>query len=145
LYWPLCTGISHRIYSDGAEGEAIPNAIELHHQVDRIQLQLFRHLLERLESYPSPYRGTLLDDSLALWVNDLGNGGHSADNLPFIFAGKAGDNVQPGKFIDHQKKGVNQVLNSIINAMGIRKDNGPLVDNFGANGLQAGNVNGMLV
>ncbi len=137
--------ISHRISADGSEGEPIPNALELHHQVDRIQLQFFRHFLQRLDSYASPYGGTLLDDSLALWCNDVGTGAHSSDNLPFIFAGKAGGNIQTGKFIDHQKKGVNQVLNSIINAVGIRQASGALVDDFGDAKLAKGNVAGMLV
>ncbi len=135
--------ISHRIYADGAEGQPIPNAVDLHQQVDRFQMQLYRHFLERLDGYPSPYGGTLLDDSLVAWCNDLGNGGHSVSTLPFIFAGKAGGAVAAGKVIDHQKN-VNLVLNTVINAMGIRKADGALVDDFGEASLPKGNVAGML-
>jgi hypothetical protein len=137
--------ISHRIYADGSEGEPIPEAVELHHRIDRLHLQLFRHLLERLESYPSAYGGTLLDDSLAAWMNDLGRGPpHSADDTPWIFAGGAGGAVRTGQFIDHQKRGVNQVLNTVINAMGIRQANGALVDDFGDTSLAKGVISAML-
>ncbi len=137
--------ISHRIYADGSEGESIPDAVELHHQVDRFQLQLFRYLLERLDGYQSPYGGTLLDDSLAVWMNDLGLGPpHSADNTPWIFAGGAGGGVLPGQYVDHAKKGVNQVLNTVINAMGVRQASGALVDDFGDASLAKGTVTGVL-
>lgn len=138
--------ISHRIYADGSEGEAIPNAVDLHHQVDRFQLQLFKYLLDRLDSYQSPYGGTLLDDSLAMWMNDLGLGPpHSSDNTPWILAGRAGGTINTGRFIDHQKKGVNQVLNTVINAMGLRNGDGSPVDDFGDASLAKGVLSGVLV
>jgi hypothetical protein len=137
--------ISHRIYADGSEGEAIPDAVELHHQVDRLQLQLFRYLLERLDAYQSPYGGTLLDDSLAVWMNDLGLGPpHSADNTPWILAGSAGGAVRTGQHVDHGKRGVNLVLNTIINALGVRQASGALVDDFGDASLTKGVVSGLL-
>ncbi|MEW5738199.1 MAG: DUF1552 domain-containing protein [Myxococcota bacterium] len=137
--------ISHRIYADGSEGEPIPDALELHHQVDRLQMQLFKYLLDRLDSYQSPYGGTLLDDSLAVWMNDLGLGPpHSADNTPWILAGRAGGGVTSGRIIDHQKKGVNLVLNTVINAMGIRNPDGSQVQDFGDPSLTPGVITGVL-
>lgn len=137
--------ISHRIYADGSNGETIPNAIDLHHQVDRFQMQMFKYLLDRLDAYQSPYGGTLLDDSVAAWMNDLGTGpAHSSDNTPWIFAGGAGGQLQTGRVIDHQKKGVNLVLNTLINAMGIRNASGGLVDDFGDASLTKGVVTGAL-
>ena len=51
---------------------------------------MFRYLLEQLDSYPSAYEGTLLDDCAACWVNDLGNGPpHGGDNIPWVVAGSA--------------------------------------------------------
>jgi hypothetical protein len=137
--------ISHRIYSDGSDGQPIANAIDLHHSVDRFQLQMFKYLLDRLSAYPSAYGGTLLDDSVAVWINDLGTGpAHSADNLPWILAGSAGGAIKTGQTIDHQKKTNNLVLNSIASAVGVRKAGGALVDDFGDASLARGQVQGLL-
>ncbi len=73
-----------------SEGEAIPNAIDLHHQVDRLQLQMFAHLLDRLQSYETP-SGTTLDDGVSVWLNDLSAGPpHAGENVPWILAGSCG-------------------------------------------------------
>jgi hypothetical protein len=133
--------ISHRIYADGSEGQTIPNAVDLHHQVDVLQLTFFKHLLDRLDGYASPYGGTLLDDSAACWTNDLGDGPpHDASNTPWIIAGGAGGTLKTGQVVDHQKKNINLVLNTLINAMGIRKSDGSPTDDFGDASLAKGVV-----
>ena len=43
--------ISHRVMSDGGSGTAIQNAVELHHQVDRIHARFFKHFLDRMAAY----------------------------------------------------------------------------------------------
>ncbi|MDQ3032992.1 MAG: DUF1552 domain-containing protein [Myxococcota bacterium] len=131
--------ISHRIYSDGGEGEPIPDAVTLHHQIDRLQLQMFRHLLDQLDSYPSAYGGTLLDDSVAVWLNDLGNGPpHGGSNVPWLLAGSAGGFLRTGQFVDAGGVTINRVLNTIMSAVGVRKDDGTYVDDFGDSGLTGG-------
>jgi hypothetical protein len=138
--------ISHRIYADGSDGTPIPDAIELHHQVDRLQLQLFRGLLARLDGYASPTGGTLLDDGLAVWVNDLGSGPpHSSDDLPFIIAGRAGGAITTGRHVDHGKKLNNLVLNTLASAVGVRKADGSPIDDFGDASLAKGVMAGVLV
>lgn len=47
--------------------------------------------------------------------------------------------------LDHQKKNVNLVLNTLINAMGVRKSDGSQVDDFGDASLTKGVVTGALV
>ncbi|UJR79428.1 DUF1552 domain-containing protein [Sandaracinus amylolyticus] len=131
--------ISHRIYSDGSDGETIPNAVTLHHQVDRLHLQMFKYLLDRLDAYPSAYGGTLLDDSVAVWLNDLGNGPpHSGDKVPWLLAGSAGGFLRTGQYLDLGRVTINRVLNTIISAVGVRKDDGSLVDDFGDSSLTGG-------
>jgi hypothetical protein len=138
--------ISHRIYADGSEGDPIPDAVELHAKVDRFHMQMFKHLLDRLASYPSPSGGTLLDDSVAVWTNDLGNGPpHDAATTPWVLAGSGGGQLNTGRIIDHQRRNVNLVLNTLINAMGVRKADGAQVDDFGDASLQKGVVTGALV
>ncbi len=137
--------ISHRINSDGADGTPIANAVDLHAQIDRLQLQLFKHLLDRLDSYGSPYGGTLLDDTAAVWMNDLGSGPpHSADNTPWVIAGSAGGALKTGVHLDHAGKNNNLVLNTLLSAVGVRKTDGSPTDDFGDPGLSKGVINAML-
>jgi hypothetical protein len=138
--------ISHRISGDGSEGQAIPEAVELHASIDRLQLTFFKHLLDRLNSYGSANGGTLLDDCAAVWTNDLGNGpGHDAATTPWIIAGSGGGTLRTGQVIDHQRNPVNQVLNTLINGVGIRKASGAPTDDFGDATLAKGVVANSLV
>ena len=137
--------ISHRIQGDGGDGSAptIANAAELHHQVDRIQLRWFRYLIERLDEYQTD-QGSLLNDTIALWTNDLSTGPpHGYRNLPFIIAGSGGGYLRQGAYIDARETGQragdnwvphNQLFNTIINAMGIRAADGSPVADFGHKG-----------
>lgn len=123
--------ISHRVLSDGGEGEEIPNAIELHHEVDRIHARYFKHLLDRLSAYVTPDGTSLLDNSVNLWVNSVADGPpHSGDNIPHVLAGGAGGFLRTGQHIEAEGY-TNLVLNTMISASGVRKPNGDLIDNFG--------------
>ncbi|MBA2664788.1 MAG: DUF1552 domain-containing protein [Bradymonadaceae bacterium] len=130
--------ISHRIQSDGAEGAAIENAAHKHHQIDRIHARWFKYLIERLEEYQ------VLDDTVALWTNDLANGiAHGYSNLPMVIAGSGGGYLKQGVYVDARATGTtasggfvphNQLFNTILNAVGVRKDDGSLIDDFGHKG-----------
>jgi hypothetical protein len=139
--------ISHRINSDGAEGTPIPNAANLHHQVDRIQMRLFAHLLESLSRYGSSTgTGTLLDDGVCVWTNDLANGPpHGGNNMPFILAGGAGGNLRTGQFVDVGGRTTNVILNTIGSAVGCTKDDGSPMDDFGDASLTRGRVDALVL
>jgi hypothetical protein len=123
--------ISHRVLSDGGSGQSIPNAVELHHQIDRIHARYFKHLLDRLAAYTLPEGGTLLDASVNLFTNSVSDGPpHSGNNIPHILAGSAGGFLKTGLHL-RLTGPTHRVLNTIISAAGVRKDNGDLVDNFG--------------
>ncbi len=131
--------ISHRIYSDGGDGMPIPDAVTLHHQVDRLQLQMFRYLLDQLDAYPSVYGGTLLDDSVAVWLNDLGNGPpHGGTNVPWLLAGSAGGRLRTGQFVDLGGVGINRVLSTLLDAVGCTHADGTPLDDFGDATLASG-------
>ncbi len=137
--------ISHRIYSDGAEGETIPDAVTLHHQVDRLQLSLFRHLLERLDMFESPYGGTVLDDGVCVWVNDLSNGPpHGGENVPWVLAGSAGGRLRTGQYVDAGGVDYNRILNTIGAAVGCTKDDGSPLDDFGDASLTPGRIDALV-
>lgn len=137
--------ISHRIQGNGASGSApsITNAADLHYQIDRVQLRMYKYLLDKLAEYGSE-TGTLLDDSVALWTNDLANGvGHSYRNLPILIGGNGGGYLRNGVYIDARDSGSQagdgwvshgQVFNTIANAVGVGEALGQPVSDFGHKG-----------
>jgi hypothetical protein len=136
--------ISHRIFSDGAEGDPIEGAQEMHHEIDKMHARLFRYLLDKLASYSLP-TGTLLDQSVAAWTNDLGHGvSHNYENIPWVLAGSAGGYLKQGQYIDAGKVTHNRLFNTLLNAVGVRNADGSLVENFGDPSLTPGQIPGML-
>ncbi|MEJ7598205.1 MAG: DUF1552 domain-containing protein [Kofleriaceae bacterium] len=137
--------VSHRIDGDGSEGTPIPNADLIHHGIDKIFAGIFKRFLDRMQDYPGPTGGSLLDDSVVLWTNDLSNGPpHSYSNVPQVMAGGAGGFLRTGQYIDAGNVTHNKLLNTIINAVGIRNDDGSLYDSFGDDALQPGVLSAMI-
>jgi hypothetical protein len=137
--------ISHRIDGDGDVGDPIPNADVLHHGIDKIFAGIFKRFLDRLNAYPGPTGGTLLDDSVVMWTNDLANGPpHSYSNIPQVIAGGAGGFLKTGHYIDAGNITHNRLLNTIINAVGIRNGDGSYYDSFGDPSLTRGVISAMI-
>lgn len=133
--------ISHRRLSHGDDGALIEGSDYLHHLVDRHFGRAFKYLLDRLNSYPMPGGGTLLEQGVSIWLNDNGNGpGHSADRIPIIVAGSAGGYFKQGEFVnlDTGERNHNRWLNTVATAVGVRKDDGSPLDNFGDPSLPQG-------
>jgi hypothetical protein len=126
--------ISHRIYSDGSEGDPIVGAIDMHHQIDRLFLQIFVRLLDKLDSYG------LLDKSIAVNTNDLGAGvSHTYENAPWVIVGAGDGLLKQGQFVDLGGDVThNQLLNTLISAVGIRDDEGAPITDFGDPELEGG-------
>ncbi len=143
--------ISHRINGDGNSGSPIANAEVKHHKIDRLFAGFFKYLLDRLTAYTTP-TGTLLDDGVAIWTNDLANGvAHSSQNLPNICAGNAGGFLKNGVYVDagnvamRQYVPNNKFLNTIGAAVGVKNTAGGPLDNFGDPSLPKGLVAQMMV
>lgn len=131
--------ISHRIFSDGSEGDPIPDAQSKHHLIDREHGKLFRHLLDRMSAF-STDGGTLLDDSVAIWCNDLGAGvSHTYNNVPWVCAGSCGGYLKTGQYVDAGKVTHNQFHNTILSAV-----TGELVEDFGDPELKPGVIDAMI-
>lgn len=136
--------ISHRIYSDGSEGDPIPDAQGKHHVIDREHGKLFKHLLDRLNMYATD-GGTLLDDSVAIWCNDLGAGvSHTYNNIPWVCAGSCGGFLKTGQYIDAGGVAHNQFHNTILSAVGLTNEQGEYVDDFGDPELEPGVIDAMI-
>ncbi len=132
--------ISHRIYSDGATGDPIAGAQDMHHQIDMLHARLFVYLLDKLSSY-SQANGTLLDNGVAAWTNDLGHGvSHTYDNIPWVLAGSCGGYLKQGAYVDAGGVTHNKLFNTLLSAVGVRKADGSEVDDFGDPGLAKGQI-----
>ncbi|HEX5656695.1 MAG TPA: DUF1552 domain-containing protein, partial [Polyangiales bacterium] len=138
--------ISHRINSDGSEGSAIANADVKHHEVDKLFAGLFKGLLDELSSRTTP-TGTLLDQGVAVWLNDLASGPpHSTRNMPYVCAGSAGGKLKNGVYVDAGNQASNQYvthnkfLNTIGAACGVKNAAGGPLDDFGDSSLPKGNI-----
>jgi hypothetical protein len=122
--------ISHRVMSDGGSGTSIPDAINLHHEIDKIHARYFKHLLDRLSAYTLPTGGTLLDSSINMWINSISDGPpHSGKNIPMVLAGNGGGFLKTGIHVKTTGY-TSKILNTIISAAGVRKADGTPVDNF---------------
>jgi hypothetical protein len=135
--------ISHRIFSDGSEGDPIPNADILHSEIDRIHARMFKHLLDRLSQYTLATGERLLDQSVALWTNDLSNRYHSYDNIPQVIAGSAGGYLQTGQYVDAGNVTHNKLFNTILNAVGCTNEDGSPILDFGDESLEGGEIDVM--
>jgi hypothetical protein len=83
--------------------------------------QQFAYLLQKLDSVKES-NGTLLDNCLVLWVNELAKGNvHSHNPLPVVIAGKCGGAIRPGRLLSYATAVPhNNLLVSIANAMGTK-------------------------
>lgn len=129
--------ISHRNLSDAAFGAAIPNATELHRQVDRMHAADFLYLCNRLRDVDTP-TGPLIDQGYAVWTNQIATGWHSHDNQPFVIVGNANGYLKSGHYVDAGGVKLNKMLNTLLTAAGCTGSGGGPVTNFGEPSLPGG-------
>jgi hypothetical protein len=80
------------------------------------------YLLEKLESIPEA-GGTMLDNTIVVWLNELGTGGdHRHDQLPFVIAGNAGGFFRTGQLASFPDEPHNRLLLSLCHALGVDTD-----------------------
>jgi hypothetical protein len=142
--YPRFHQISHRIFSDGSDGDPIPDAIGKHHEIDKLHLRMFKKLLDKLSAYTLPTGGTVLDLGASILTNDLATGPpHGYTNLPFVIVGGLGGYLKQGEYVDAGKVYNNKLWNTIGAGVGCKTGGAPL-DDFGDPGLVKGNIPQML-
>jgi hypothetical protein len=77
------------------------------------------YLAKRLSETPEPGgNGTLLDNTLLVWTNELGKGNsHTLDNIPFVLVGNGLD-FRMGRSLKYHKEPHNRLLLALANAIG---------------------------
>jgi len=97
---------------------------------------LFNYLLTKLNEVPEG-DGTLLDNTLVLWGNELSRGNtHDLSDIPFITTG--GGLIPTGRYLSYEGVAHNQLLLGIIQAFGVE------AERFGAEHLNAGVLDELL-
>jgi hypothetical protein len=81
------------------------------------------YLAKRLAETPEPGgRGSLLDNTLIVWTNELGKGNsHTLDNIPFVLVGNGLD-FKMGRSLKFPRVPHNRLLLSLAHGMGHRID-----------------------
>jgi hypothetical protein len=132
----------------------VANSIDFHHYIDRMMLNYYKHLLDKLSAYTTP-TGPLLDQGVAIYCNQCATGAHSFSNIPWIQAGSANGYFKKGQYLavgtgqqpagsqdgkggDGSVSGVNKVLNNVLQAAGVTNAGGALTDDFGEPSLPKG-------
>lgn len=89
-------------------------------QINRWYAERYAALIAKLKSYPEG-DGTLFDNCLLLWCNELGTGNtHSRDNAPYVLAGSAAGTLATGRFLSFDGSVPhNNLLLSILKIMGL--------------------------
>ena len=77
------------------------------------------YLAKRLSETPEPGGGgSLLDNTLIIWTNELGKGNsHTLDNIPFVLVG-GGLNFKMGRAIEYARVPHNRLLMSVAHGFG---------------------------
>jgi hypothetical protein len=82
-------------------------------------MSMFAKLLDKLASVPEG-GGTLLDNTVVLWLNSLNSGfGHTVLKMPIIVAAGANMGIRTGRLMELNKVAHNQLLASLANAVGV--------------------------
>lgn len=78
------------------------------------------YVMSSLDQYTEIDGGSMLDNTLILWWNELGDGAaHISSPAPYVLAGGAGADLQMGRYLDYEGQDVqnSQILLSVYNVL----------------------------
>ncbi len=133
-------GINKAHHEASHIGEMYPEAIDLLTRINSWYAQQISDFITTLKSIPEG-AGTLFDNTVILWCNELGMGGmHTHTRIPFLLAGKCGGYFKTGRYIQSPAGTFhNNLLASLSLAMDV-----PLTNNkFGDPAFCTGPLSGL--
>jgi hypothetical protein len=97
------------------------DAVDKLTRINKWYCEQMAYLAKRLAETPEPGGGgSLLDNTLLVWTNELGKGNsHTLDNIPFVLVGNGLD-FKMGRSIKYPKVAHNRLLMSLAHGMGHR-------------------------
>lgn len=117
-------GIDENTHDDVAHhdtGEKTPLSLAANEKVrkmNRWYAEQMAYLGKRFSELPSG-DGSLLDDSLIVWVNEMARGNHELKNLPAVLLGRAGGRLTGGKLVDQGPQTYHRLGCSLLNLYGV--------------------------
>ena len=97
-------GFNDRHHDLSHEGDGNADAVDKLVRINRWYAEQFGYLIERLRSIPEG-DGTLLDNTVVVWTNELGKGNsHTRDNMPCVIAGQGGGVVRTGRCLKFDRR-----------------------------------------
>ena len=102
------------------EGDDQSEALEKLVKINRWYAEQFAYLISELEKVPEG-DGTLLDNTLVVWCNELGKGNsHTRNDMPLVIAGGGNDAFKMGRYLKFGIESHNNFLLSLCHAMGLQ-------------------------
>ncbi len=94
---------SHRLNDASMNGPCVAGAVENLKKIDTYYAQKFTSLVKYLDMMKED-DGSVLDNTVAVWMNEMSDGNaHNHNNAPIIQAGSGGGYFKTGKIIDLDK------------------------------------------
>jgi hypothetical protein len=115
---PLIQPRGHHDMSHDADGGTGADTFNDLTTINRWYSDQFAYLLSAMDAIPEG-NSTMLDNSVVLWVNELGKGNsHTRNDIPFLMAGGCQGHFNTGRTIDFGGAPHGQLLVSLAHAMG---------------------------
>ncbi len=104
--------LSHKLDDDQPAQESLT-------KINKWFCEQLAYLAKRLAETPEPGGpGSLLDNTLIVWTNELGKGNsHTLDNIPFVLVG-GGAGFHMGRLLEYPRVAHNRLLLAIAHSMG---------------------------
>ncbi|MEN9581801.1 MAG: hypothetical protein RJA70_4810 [Pseudomonadota bacterium] len=113
--WVGATDTHHSLSHEADDSAAARDELN---RIDHWYAQQFAKLLTLLDGQDD-VTGTLLDNSVVMWVNEQGNGDlHSQLNIPYVLAGSGRGALPTGRFLQLNQASHADLYVSMMHAMG---------------------------
>jgi hypothetical protein len=114
-------GIDQGHHELSHEPDSNATAVEKLTKINKWYCEQVAYLAKRLAETPEPGgKGSLLDNTLIVWTNELGKGNsHTLDNIPFVLVG-GGLDFKTGRSVKYPKLPHNRLLLSLAHGFGHR-------------------------
>jgi len=113
--------INDRHHDLSHEGDGNADAKEKLIEINRWYTEQLAYFLGKLNAIPEG-DGTVLDNTLVLWGNELGKGNsHTSRDIPFVLAGGAGGALRMGRALKFADRPHNDLLATMCQAMGVNR------------------------
>jgi hypothetical protein len=114
-------GINEGHHEISHEPDSNAKAMEKLTKINKWYCEQVAYLAKRLAETPEPGGpGSLLDNTLIVWTNELGKGSsHTLDNIPFVLVG-GGLDFKMGRSVKYKKVAHNRLLMALAHGFGHR-------------------------